>query len=69
MLASPDMNDGAEGELENFCHMEARDSVPEEALKVICSLILPMGAFNAAVYKLRGTVPNLVSIPSSLLQT
>lgn len=30
MLASPDMNDGAEGELENFCHMEVRDSVPEE---------------------------------------
>lgn len=63
------MNDGAEGELENFCHMEARDSVPEEALKVICSLILPMGVFKAAVYKLRGAVPNLVFIPSSLIQT
>lgn len=69
MLAPSDMNDGTEGELENFCHMEAKDSVPEEVLKVISSLILPMGAFSAAVYKLRGTVPNLVSIPSRLLQT
>lgn len=59
------MNNGTEGELEHFCRMEAKDSVPEEALKVLCGLILPVGAFNAAVYKLISTVPNLVSAPTA----
>lgn len=57
------MNDGTAGELEHFCYREAKDSVPEEALKVICSSILPVGEFNAAICKLIGTVPNLVSVP------
>lgn len=40
------MNEGTNGELEHFCQREAKDSVPEEALRVMGSSVLPTGELD-----------------------
>lgn len=48
-----------------FAAWKSRTVFLRKALKVLWGLILPVGAFNAAVYKLISTVPNLVSAPTA----
>lgn len=47
-LSSLSMNEVTEGELENLCSLEAKDRVPEAALKSACAPLLCVGAYRGA---------------------